>query len=218
MMLKRKKLMPVCILMLVLAMVFTGCGGKGDGDSGSVTLRLASDAPEDHIATGINKELCDMVQEQTDGRVTIKYYPGSQLGGYETVYDELKMGSIDCAQISLPDANDSRLSMPYVPYLATNFDEAKILYGKDSYMTKTFTGLTKKDHVKFLGWVLEGFIGTGLTKEPNDIKTPESKKNVKLRVSQTIPLLYLGEDLHYNTVTIPYAEVPTAIQTNVVDG
>ncbi len=54
-MLKRKKLMPVCILMLVLAMVFTGCGGKGDGDSGSVTLRLASDAPEDHIATGINK-------------------------------------------------------------------------------------------------------------------------------------------------------------------
>lgn len=222
-----KKLTMIITAMLVVIMSLTmmvGCGsGSSDNESGeaasgdTVVLRLASDAPEDHIATGINKELCDMVAERTEGRVQIDYYPGSQLGSYETVYDEVKMGTIDLAQISLPDTSDPRLSLPYMNYYALSFDQAKTLYGEDTFVTNLFTELTAKDDVEFMGWLLEGFIGIGTTKEATDFTTPGADKKLKIRIPTTATWTAIV-DLGFEGVTIPYSETPTAIQTNVVDG
>jgi TRAP-type C4-dicarboxylate transport system substrate-binding protein len=36
-----------------------------------------------------------MVEERTEGRVKVEYFPASQLGGYETVYEEIVRGTID---------------------------------------------------------------------------------------------------------------------------
>ncbi len=97
------------VLVLSLIFAFTGCGGGG-GDGGvaeysadnPITLRLASDAPKEHIATGLNKDACAMVEERTEGRVKVQYFPASQLGDYLTVYEEIVRGTIDLAQITIP--------------------------------------------------------------------------------------------------------------------
>src|SRR5665648_996241 len=122
----------------------------------TIVLRLASDAPLEHIATGLNNEACEMVKERTEGRVEVEYFPASQLGGYETVYEEIVRGSIDLAQITIPDALDARLGAAYVPYYAKSFDEAKILFAPDSYLSGVIGDLTAANDVKFLGTVLEG--------------------------------------------------------------
>ncbi|MDR1797387.1 MAG: TRAP transporter substrate-binding protein DctP, partial [Clostridiales Family XIII bacterium] len=218
------------------AMALTACGGGTSGggtDGGSATieggsapapsgetvvLKLASDAPVEHIATALNEEAAEKIKERTEGRVEVTYYGASQLGGYETVYEEVAAGTIDAAQITVPDTTDARLGAAYLPYYATSFEEAKVLYGTDSFMTQTFAGLTEGDDVKFLGWVLEGFIGMGVVKDPTDVFTPGTAKGIKLRSPAMATFLYVQEDLGYNPITVPYAEVPTAIQTNVVDG
>lgn len=205
---------------------FTGCGGGGGGaatggDGGSadtIVLRLASDAPLEHIATGLNEEACKLVEERTEGRVKIDYFPASQLGGYETVYEEIVRGTIDLGQITIPDALDARLGAAYVPYYAKSFEEAKILYAPDSYLSNVLGELTAKNGVKFLGTVLEGFIGMGFVTEPNDMMTPGTNKKVKTRSPAMITFRVAQEDLGFNPITVPYAEVPTAIQTKVVDG
>jgi TRAP-type C4-dicarboxylate transport system substrate-binding protein len=219
------KKITICTVALMLALTaFTGCGGgggsanSGGGDGETITLRLASDAPLEHIATGLNNGAADKVKERTEGRVEINYYPGSQLGGYETVYEELVMGTIDIAQITVPDALDARLGAAYLPYYATSYDEAKILYAPDSFMSETFAGLTAENNVRFLGWVLEGFIGMGTVVEPTDVMTPGTPKGIKLRSPAMATFRYVQEDLGFNPITIPYAEVPTSIQTKVVDG
>lgn len=222
---KTKKTAKILAIILVLVMsltMFAACGGGGDSDSGgggdAVTLRLASDAPEDHIATKLNKDLCAMVEEKTEGRVKITYHPGSQLGSYESVYEELMMGAVDFAQITVPDATDTRLGMAYLPWYATSYEEAKILYADDSYMSTKFAELNAENEVEFLGWVLEGFIGMGTVKEPKDAMTPGTDKGMKLRSPGMATFLYIQEDMGFEPVTITYAEVPTAIQTHVVDG
>lgn len=220
------------VMLLILALVltgFTGCGGSkggsGGGDvSGSegsgepIVLRLASDAPLEHIATGLNEEACELVKERTDGRVEIEYFPASQLGGYETVYEEIVRGTIDLGQITIPDALDARLGAAYVPYYAKSFDEAKILYAPDSYLSGVIGGLTEQNGVKFLGTVLEGFIGMAFVSEPNAMTTPGTNKKVKTRSPAMATFRVAQEDLGFNPITVPYAEVPTAIQTKVVDG
>lgn len=214
---KRRLISLGLVSALLLTTALSGCGGSSSsGDT--VTLRLASDAPVEHIATGLNNGAAEKIAERTDGRVQVQYYPGSQLGSYETVYEELTRGSIDIAQITVPDSLDSRLGMAYLPYYATSFEEAAILYAPDSFMSTTFAEITAENNVRFMGWVLEGFIGMGSTKEPTDLFTPGTDKGITVRTPGLATFRYGLEDLGYNPITVTYAEVPTAIQTNVVDG
>lgn len=220
---KNKKITAIVISLVLILTAFTGCGGGGSGDEGSgatetIVLRLASDAPLEHIATGLNNEAAELIKERTDGRVEVQYFPASQLGGYETIYEEIVRGTVDIAQITIPDALDARLGAAYVPYYATSFDEAKILFAPDSYLCKTLGELTAANNVRFLGIVLEGFIGMGFVQEPADMMTPGTNKNVKTRSPAMVTFRIAQDDLGFNPITVPYAEVPTAIQTKVVDG
>ncbi|PKM85461.1 MAG: hypothetical protein CVU86_02325 [Firmicutes bacterium HGW-Firmicutes-11] len=222
---RNKTIALLLVFVLVLA-TFAGCGGgttepegEGEGEATeTIVLRLASDAPLEHIATGLNEEAAAKVKERTEGRVEVQYFPASQLGGYETVYEEIVRGTIDIGQITIPDALDARLGAAYVPYYATSFDEAKILFAPDSYLSGVLGELTEANDVKFLGIVLEGFIGQAFVTEPTDMMTPGTNKNVKTRSPAMITFRVAQEDLGFSPITVPYAEVPTAIQTKVVDG
>ncbi len=227
---ENKKISVVFLALFAVFLILTGCGGGGqetssdsDGEekaSGgdTVVLRLASDAPLEHIATELNNELAEMVKERTEGRVEIQYYPASQLGGYETVYEEIMRGTIDAGQITIPDALDPRLGAAYIPYYAKSFDEAKVLYAPDSFLAEEMGKLTAEHDVRFLGFVLEGFIGQAFVKEPKDMFTPGTNKEVNTRSPAMVTFRVAQEDLGFIPVSIPYAEVPTAIQTGVVDG
>lgn len=217
-----KKLSILLVLVMLISVFASGCGDKaapgGETSDKPIVLRLASDAPLEHIATTLNNEAAAMVKERTEGRVEVEYFPASQLGGYETVYEEIVRGTIDLAQITIPDALDPRLGAAYVPYYAKSFDEAKILFAPDSYLSGVLGDLTEANGVKFLGIVLEGFIGMAFVKEPTDMMTPGTNKNVKTRSPAMVTFSVAQQDLGFNPITVPYAEVPTAIQTKVVDG
>ena len=222
---RTKKIISVSLILALVCIAGAGCGGGGGGGGGgddatveSITLRLASDAPMDHIATRLNEAACQKVEDRTDGRVKINYYGGSQLGSYESVYEELVRGTVDIAQISVPDALDSRLGAPYLPYYATSWEEAAILYSPDSYMSQVFAEITATQDVRFLGWVLEGFIGMGVVIDPTNVFEPGAPKGIKLRSPAMATFRIVQEDLGYNAIAITYAEVPMAIQTKVVDG
>lgn len=220
---RRKKVVAVILAMSLILISLNGCSSsdtdkaKTETKTETTVLRLASDAPLEHIATVLNKEACDLVNERTEGRVKVEYYPASQLGGYETVYDELMMGTIDLAQIAVPDATNAKLGVAYMPYYATNYEDCKILYAADSYISKEFAKLNDVNGVRFLGWFLEGFDGIGSVKEATDALIPGASKNLKTRTSPFQITRILMDDLGFSTITVPYGEVPTALQTGVVD-
>lgn len=220
---KRKKVFSVVLALVLMLLLLSGCadstGSAGENTkTETIVLRLASDAPSEHIATELNKEACDLVFERTEGRVKVDYYPASQLGGYETVYEELMMGTIDLAQIAVPDSLNQKLGVAYMPYYATNYDEFKVLYAPDAFISKEFGKLTEENGVTFLGWFLEGFQGIATTVEPTNALIPGADKGIQTRTSPFQITRIMMEDLGFKTVTVPYGEVPTAIQTGVVDG
>lgn len=222
MVIRKKSILFLLVTVILLAPALTACsGGGGDGEDGpgETVLRFSSISPLDHMSHTLNTEACDMVYERTDGRVRIDYYPANQLGDYTTVYEELMMGSIDIQQGTIPDIVDARLGVAYTPYYATGWDDLIPLYGKDSYLFGLMTEFNEAQGVIFLGFDIEGFIGMGCILEPKDVFTPGTPKGVKMRAPGGLKtMLFPIEDLGYNAVSIPYAEVPTAIQTGVVDG
>ena len=222
------KKMLALVMACVMALSLVACGGGGGSASGGpaeysaenpLQLRLASDAPLEHIATGLNEDVCAAIAEKTEGRVQVQYLGASTLGSYETVYEELMMGTIDFAQITLPDATAPLLGCAYLPYYATNYEQAKDLLAPDGVMATTIGEITAEQGVRFLGFCLEGFIGLGSTLPlTGDGLDPTVDKGIKCRSANMVTFRYILEDLHYNPVAVAYNEVPTAIQTNVVDG
>ena len=229
---KKNRLVALVMASVMALSLLTGCGGSSSSGSASagsaadysaenpMELRLASDAPAEHVATGLNNDLCALVAEKTEGRVTMKYFPSSQLGSYETVYEELMMGSIDAAQITVPDAIDARLGIAYLPYYALSYEQAKVLFAPDSYVGNLMAEITATQGVKWMGFCLEGFIGMGTTKEPKNLDNADlaADKGIKIRTASMQTLRTCWEDMGYEAITVAYNEVPTAIQTNVVEG
>lgn len=214
----KKTLVIISIMALALSS-FAAYGGDVDYDAKNPKVfRLASDAPVDHMSTRLNEQLVKLVAKKTEGRVKIAYYPASQLGSYETVYEEVMMGAIDAAQITIPDASDARLGAAYLPYYATGFKDGKVLFGPDSYLVSVIKGICATQNVDFVGFVVEGFIGLGVKKDPENVMIPGANKNLAIRSPAMATFRIVEEDLGYTPTTITYAEVPTALQTGVVDG
>ena len=222
---KRKVLTLLVVTALVLALL-AGCGGGGGGgeaggggDDGPITMRLASNAPLDHMSNALNEEAVEMIYERTDGRVRVTYHPASQLGDYVTVYEEVMMGVVDFMHGTIPDSVDARLGAAYMPYYAMGYEDLPALYGEGSYLFNVMHEISASQGIEFMGFLIEGFIGMGVVTEPNDEFVPGAPKGIKMRApGALIALLFPVEDLGYTAVTVPYAEVPTAIQTGVVDG
>lgn len=183
-----------------------------------MTLRFAGQVPLEHTATKLMHQVADEVKEKTEGRIEIEVYPANQLGDYTLVYEELIRGTIDMAAISVPSQFDPRLEVTYINCFVRNFDEAKIVFATDGWLFKKMDELSARLGVKLLGFQVEGFIGIGSTKPVTDPLNPDVDKNVLVRIPNMDVYKLGAEAMGYRTVTVPWADVYTALQTGVADG
>ena len=109
---------------------------------------------------------------------------------------------------------DKALQAVYVPYIATNWDEGKDIFGVDGWMFEFQKPTYAKTGIELLGYSFAGLSGYGSTKgpviKPSDIKD----LGIKTRVWCTGDRL-LFEPLG-GTVHISWPEVYTALETGVV--
>lgn len=221
----KKKILGLFSILFVLVLI-TACGSSGsDGDKsakndgGSKQVRIAGQSPDDHPSTQALYEFSEKLEEQTDGSLTAKVFPANQLGDYTTVYKEVSQGTIDMALISLPGELDDRLRLNFVPYLVegyfTNIEE---VIGYDSFVFNTLQEVNNEQNVQLLGFHANGFGGVGSTKEiPNILEFGEDK-DMLLRVAPDDVFKQPMVDIGFRTVTIPFADLYTSLQTGAADG
>ena len=183
-----------------------------------MTLRFAGQVPTEHTATKLMHQIAEEVKEKTNGRIEIVVYPANQLGDYTLVYEELIRGTIDMAAISVPSQFDPRLEVTYINCFVRNFDEAKEVFAADGWLFKKMDELSSRLGVKLLGFQVEGFIGIGSTKPVNEPLNPDVDKGILVRIPNMDVYKLGAEAMGYKTVTVPWAEVYTALQTGVADG
>lgn len=224
---KMKKLLVFGLSLVMALTFFTACGGSGgSGDSDADTdqtydLRLGTIVNEEHTLTLSAQRYADAVKEATDGHVNITVYPSSQLGDYINVYDELSMGSIDLAWQTIPDTYDKRNNLGMTPYLVTDYDGIRELYGnKDSWFFKTLAEVNAEKGVTLLGIAPNGFMGVGAEKLGNldtvfDFNTPQ---DALIRSASIDTLIAQVETMGYRVTTIAYADLYSSLQTGVADG
>lgn len=204
--------------LLVLSAIITLSFAVSASAAPEMTLRFANQVPVEHTATKLMHEVADEVKEKTNGRIEIIVYPANQLGDYTLVYEELIRGTIDMAAISIPSQFDPRLELTYINCFARTFEDARKVFAPDGWLFKKMDEMSGALGVKILGFQVEGFIGIGSTKPVNEPLNPDVDKKVLVRIPNMDVYKLGAEAMGYRTVTVPWAEVYTALQTGVADG
>ena len=184
-------------------------------------LRLSHLSPPDSDMDVWAKKFAQQVEERTEGRITVRIYPASQLGDWEEVFELLTQGSVDLALQSMSTKFDSRLALTWFPYTAVDYASAREAWNTGGFLFNIVDDLVKPQMMQVVAPYANGLGGMAVGKEVADPKNPDADHgNLKIRVWPSgvpthKPTL---ERLGYNTTTMPWAELYTGVQTGVIDG
>ncbi|MCF6409110.1 TRAP transporter substrate-binding protein DctP [Pseudalkalibacillus salsuginis] len=219
----KKKIFSLFAILLA-SLVVSACSSSesvsdGKGKAGdTIDIRISGQSPDDHPSTQSLYKFAEQVKEKTDGRINVKVYPANQLGDYTTVYQEVGQGTIDMALISLPGELDDRLRLNFVPYLIEDYKDIEKTIGTDSYVFNKLQEINNEQGVQLLGFYANGFGGIGTAKEMTNLLDLGEDKGLLIRVPPDDVFKKPMEDIGFRTVTIPYADLYTSLQTGSADG
>ena len=157
-----------------------------------------------------------LVEEGTGGEVQVDVFYQNELGSQAEVFDLFVAGDIDM-MINWPiTAYDERLGVLFTPYMVTSWEEAFEAYKPGGWVNNMLVDIYDDLGLKFFGPWPEGF--NGIASADKYAMTEEEAADLKIRVPAMFPMAESVQALGYQTATIDWSEVFTAIQTGVVDG
>ncbi len=218
----KKVLLVLTLSVLLVAGVFAG--GQAEPDSADepmaeqeqIVLRLAETHAQDYPTTQGNYYFASLVEERTDGRITIEVFHSAQLGEERAVIEQVQFGAIDLTRVSIsPLAAFSpgldALQMPY-------------LYNSTDHMWRVLKGeigdemLASVEDAGFVGlaWYESG--ARSFYNSVRPIETVADLEGLKIRVQESQLMVGLVEALGAVATPMPFGEVYGALQTGVIDG
>lgn len=183
------------------------------------TLRLSTLKQPGSAGAAAAQHFADLVSEKTDGALTVKVYPGSQLGDWTEVYEQVIEGAVDIAMQPLATSSDKRLAITWFPYAFTDYDTARVALKSGGSVFEIVKDVIADQGLTPLAVYGSGMGGAGFPVDVADPYSLDAKHDLKVRVwpGGTTHQVLL-ENLGYNTAAVPFSELYTAMQTGVVDG
>lgn len=189
----------------------------GTGMAGAEVLKIATDSGAKGSDAGNAIEAwAKEIETATNGEVTLEIFYQNELGGQQEVFDLLMAGDVDLMLNWPMTSYDQRISLIYTPYMFTDWPEALAAYGKDGWLSAALTGIYAESGLKYLGAWPEGFNGVGT--KGGHATTVEAAKAFKVRVPPVSPFTETIAAMGYQTATVDWGELYSALQTGVVDG
>jgi len=209
---KRGTLFLTCLAIVGLALAAPALAAP------KVTLKFGGAFAPDHPGSLAQQEIADEVFKATNGEVKIEVFPGGQLGDYTQIYEDVMRGNIEMGWLYITGQYNTALEISSLPSLTTSYEGLKKVFSPGSY----FYGAYEKAHadvdVKLLALYVDGFVNMPMVKEPVDPLSPTADHKVKLRIPPTDAFKITMDALNWDTVTINWSDVYTAMQTGVCDG
>jgi len=178
-----------------------------------VLVKMATLAPDGSTYHLILKEMADKWKSSTQGRVTVRLYPGSVAGDDADVVRKMRLGSLNASLLTSVgvSAIDPSVMALQVPMLYSSYDEVDHVLSVLG--PKLEASLAAKGFV-LLNWADAGWVRF-FTKTP--VKTPDDLKPLKLFAwGNDTDALEIWKGAGFNPVPLPSTEISTALQTGLV--
>ena len=202
------------VLSAVMVLGLAACGSSkaeasaGDGDStsgdtaaDSIVLKMSTAQPEEHIASQTALRFADLIEQGTNGAVTVKMYFANSLGAQDVIVQGLMDGSIDLS----------------LEFIASNFDEMEYIFSPGSQVYSLVDKGFSDIGIKLLGVYCEGLTGVSCKNMPESYNTWDQKKE-PIRVWNSAVAKAGMTAMGYNTVAMTWSDTYSSIQTGIVNG
>lgn len=232
-----KRVISLLLVLTICISLLAGCGGNekpkspgGESDGGKdvveskyptkenpVTLKFGHVSPDSSDMHANAVQFKNKVEEKTDGAIKIEIYPNAQLGGEDTMLDSIFSDTMDMGMIS---SNVASTVIPQfngicLPFFFDSFEQAASVIRDERYFEKTAEVVEAKG-IHFVGIPLMAARGILNTKKL--VTSPADLKGLKIRVNSGSIIADTFDAMGVTTTQLPFGEVYTAMQQNVIDG
>ncbi len=181
------------------------------------TLKMATDSGAKGSPAGDALERwAELITKNSDGALEVEIFYQNELGGQQELFDLFVANDVNLTLNWPMTSYDERISVLYTPYMVVSWEEAMEAYRPGGWINTMLDGIYADLGLKFFGAWPEGF--NGVATRGAYATTVEEASTMKIRVPPVFPMAETIQALGYQTATIDWGEVFTAIQTGVVDG
>lgn len=199
---------------ICLAVLFVLISAHAAWAAEEVVVKMATLAPQGSEWQQVVQEMGAAWQKASQGRVSLRLYPGGVAGDDSDVVRKMRLGTLGAGFLAIQGISeiDRGVLALVIPLAYSSYDEL------DCVMEQLSPQLEKIYESK--GFVVLGWTDAGwthfFTKSP--VKTPDDMKKMKM-------FIWAGDDQYaelwkkagFNAVPLPSTEISTALQTGLVD-
>ncbi len=191
-------------------------GAAQPAQAGTVVAKLAHVLSDDHCNQQAYLFFNDRLKTLTNGKLSIRIFPNSQLGNEREYVEQLQVGQIEFARVS------TAVLGPFVPQFQV-FD-LPYLFPTRQHRDKAADGelgqillklLEERLDIKGLGFFDDGSRSLYNSKRP--VVTPADLKGMKVRVMENQLMIKTFNALGAASTPMAFGEVYSALQQGVVD-
>ena len=214
------------VLVIILAVTITGCGGKETAPGAKETepefvWTLSSNYTNPQTTQEFNsfgraqQLFADLVGKRSEGRLVIDTYYDSVMGNPVEIFEEVRRGETEMFYGQPRSTVDKRFGVLNLPFLIADYDEAIRLVSHTSSPLFKLTEEWLADYdIKLLAIGASVFRDFVNTKHP--IKTPDDMRQLKVRVYEdSIVQAFWGGMA--NPIPMPFGEVYTSLEMGAID-
>ncbi|WP_104803843.1 DctP family TRAP transporter solute-binding subunit [Blautia marasmi] len=210
----------------VMTGLLTGCGGaenvEASGETGNgyqkIELVMAVNGTDIQIDSRVADKFAELVEEASNGNVTIAVYPNDQLAGGNSTkgIEMIAGGGVDLAAYAtcVMAVIDEQLSVATIPWIFDDYKHAREII--DGSGGEYYAERLEAKGITYLGSFHNGF--RQITNSKREVRTPEDVKRLKIRVPGSEVYMKFFKTLGADPVAMSWSEVFTAIQQGTIDG
>lgn len=186
-----------------------------EGFSTSKKLVLAHNNPQDHPVHRGLLDFSKKLSELSSGKYEIKVYPSEILGREREVLELIQVGALDFTKVSSSNLENfnSLWSVINLPYIFESTEHHfRVLDGE---VGQTLLDVLQKNKIQGLAFYDAGARSFYAHKP---IMSPKDIEGLKIRVMGSQSAIKMLKAMGGSPTPMPYGEVYTALQQNVIDG
>lgn len=201
--------------LIALLLVASGCGAGSSGDQ--ITLRLAHSGSDTHQYQIASKKFSELVDEKTDGAITVDIFNNAKLGSEAEVIEQVIGGSVDMTTVAADSSFSNTvpaMNLFAAPYLFEDRDHVYTVL--DGEVGQELLDIVNDNGMIGLGYWEIGF--RHLTNNQREVIEPEDTRGLKIRVQPSPIWEEHMKAIGASPTPIDFNELYSAMDQGVVDG
>lgn len=209
-------------LVLIVGVLLVACGnGNGNDESNkssedTVKISFGHDQPETNVRHEAAVKFKDLVEEKSDGKITVEIFPNGTLGSEPENIENVSLDNLEMALAgtSIYTQYDPKMGAVNLPYLFDSYEHAwKVLDGEIGDLVSE---PLLDNNIRILSFFENGM--RHVTNSKKAINSPEDLKGLNIRTPEGSVAVDTMNAMGGSPTPMAFGELYLALQQGTVDG